>query len=58
MQLAFDLPSASTVPLGYGHNFAADSYIDAWLEVTEPAGWSDVEINRLKSHLTKKSQKP
>lgn len=58
MQLAFDLPIATNVPLGYGHNFAADSYIDAWLEVTEPVGWSDVKIDRLKSHLKKPRSKP
>ena len=51
MQLAFDLPIATNVPLGYGHNFTADAYIDAWLEVTEPSDWTLAEIDRLKSHL-------
>lgn len=56
MQLAVDLPLVSSVPLGYGHNFATDSYIDAWFEVTEPVDWSDFDINRLKAHLAKKHQ--
>jgi uncharacterized membrane protein len=48
LQVAFDLPMATTVPFGYGHNFAASSYIDAWIEVTQPADWSDELTERLK----------
>ena len=35
-QIAFDIPMATSVPLGYGHNFAPAEYIDAWIEVTQP----------------------
>jgi uncharacterized membrane protein len=48
LQAGFDLPMATAVPHGYGHNFAASSYIDAWIEVTQPPGWSDDETRRLK----------
>ena len=49
LQVAFDLPVAtSAIPNGYGHNYSASSYIDAWIEVTEPQNWSDEKTNRLK----------
>lgn len=50
-QVAFDIPMATSVPPGYGHTFTADSYIDAWLEVMAPEGWSAADIARLKAHL-------
>ena len=48
LQLAVDLASATRSPAGYGHVYAARDYIDAWLEVTEPGGWTEPEIRRLK----------
>ncbi|MFO0899602.1 MAG: alpha/beta-hydrolase family protein [Pirellulales bacterium] len=51
LQVAFDLPLATSVPHGYGHNFAAASYIDAWIAVTAPAGWKDSDVARLKERL-------
>ena len=36
LQIGFDLPMATSVPIGYGHNYAPAGYIDAWIEVTEP----------------------
>ena len=50
-QVAFDIPMATSVPLGYGHNFAPDNYIDAWIEVTQPANWRAEDTARLKSHF-------
>ena len=35
LQIACDLPMATSVPDGYGHNISPDSYLDAWIEVTE-----------------------
>lgn len=51
LQVAFDLPMATDVPLGYGHNYAPASYIDAWIAVTSPLHWSDDRTNRLKQHF-------
>jgi len=51
-QTAFDIPMATAVPLGYGHNFAPDSYIDAWIEVTRPKNWSASDTEKLKTHFT------
>lgn len=48
LQIAFDLPMATSVPQGYGHNIAPASYIDAWKEVTQPADWSADDTSRLK----------
>ena len=49
LQIAFDLPLATNVPLGYGHNYAPADYIDAWVSVTAPDGITDENISRLKS---------
>jgi len=48
LQTAFDLPMATTVPKGYGHDFAPASYIDAWIAVTDPPNWTADDTNRLK----------
>jgi uncharacterized membrane protein len=48
LQTGFDLPMATSVPTGYGHNFAPASYIDAWIAVTQPAAWGDLDTERLK----------
>ena len=48
LQIAFDLPMATSVPTGYGHNYAPASYIDAWIEVTEPDEWRAGDTARLK----------
>ncbi|MCP4787773.1 MAG: hypothetical protein GY903_19465 [Fuerstiella sp.] len=48
LQIAFDLPMATSVPLGYGHNYSPANYLDAWIAVTAPAGWSDNQTRRLK----------
>jgi uncharacterized membrane protein len=50
VQLAADLVAGTdAVPLGYGHNFAPRHYIDAWLALTEPAGWTGGDTRRLKA---------
>ncbi|MEX0642901.1 MAG: alpha/beta-hydrolase family protein, partial [Pirellulales bacterium] len=48
LQAGFDLPMATAVPPGYGHNFAPESYIDAWVEVTQPQDWSADDTRSLK----------
>ncbi len=54
LQVAFDLPMATSVPLGYGHNYAPANYIDAWIAVTEPEEWSADDIERLKNLFAEK----
>lgn len=48
LQIGFDLPMATTVPVGHGHNYSASSYIDGWIAVTEPSNVSSVRIDALK----------
>lgn len=47
LQLLADLATGSAPP-GYGHEIAAEHYIDAWVALTEPDGWSESELERLK----------
>lgn len=51
LQIAFDLPMATSVPCGYGHNIAPKSYIDAWVEVTAPDRWRAEDTARLKQRF-------
>ena len=37
--------------MGYGHSFAPDRYIDAWIEVTNPGNWSAADTEMLKAHF-------
>ncbi|MBN9082785.1 MAG: hypothetical protein BGP04_01170 [Rhizobiales bacterium 62-17] len=48
LQLALDLAVATTAPIGFGHVYAAENYIDAWKEVANIDYWSPVETDRLK----------
>ena len=58
LQVAFDVPMATSVPLGYGHNFAPAAYIDAWIEVTNPENWDEVDSKRLKEHFVNFNPSP
>ena len=53
LQTAFDLPMATSVPTGYGHNFDPASYIDAWIAVTAPKAWDKGDTARLKQLFAK-----
>ena len=48
LQVGFDLPRSTMVPPGHGHRYAAADYIDAWVEVTAPGGWSPRDTEELK----------
>ena len=47
-QLAVDMMISTKVPEGFGHRFAAEHYIDAWLALTNPVGWDEGHTARLK----------
>jgi uncharacterized membrane protein len=49
VQLAADMAVANAPPPGFGHNFAAEHYIDAWRALMEPDGWTDADVGRLKA---------
>ncbi|TWU56326.1 alpha/beta hydrolase [Rubripirellula reticaptiva] len=48
LQIGFDLPMATTVPIGHGHNYAPSSYIDGWVAVTQSEYASPSQIKSLK----------
>jgi uncharacterized membrane protein len=47
LQLAADMV-VGTAPTGFGHEYAPEDYIDAWLGLTEPDGWTATDVERLK----------
>jgi uncharacterized membrane protein len=51
LQLGLDLAMATTAPIGYGHVYAADDYIDAWMQVADIKDWSPQDVERLKQHF-------
>ena len=53
LQLAVDAMMSTTLPTGFGHVFAPAHYINAWVKVTQPPGWTAEDIARLKRHFEK-----
>jgi uncharacterized membrane protein len=51
LQLGLDMAIALAVPIGHGHYYAPQHYVDAWVAVTEPQGWSAEDIERLKASV-------
>jgi len=54
LQLALDMAMATTTPIGYGHVYAPEHYVDAWITVSDVHGWSADQIARLKRYLAQK----
>ncbi|OOG21483.1 hypothetical protein B1C78_16090 [Thioalkalivibrio denitrificans] len=48
LQLAADM-IAGSAPTGFGHRYAAEHYLEAWLALTEPEGWSEEDLDRLRA---------
>ncbi len=53
LQLAIDMAMATKPPMGYGHVYAPQHYIDAWVTVTDVRDWSQEALASLKRHLAK-----
>ncbi len=51
LQLALDMAVGLAVPIGFGHYYAPAHYIDAWIAVTAPEGWTPEAIERLKARF-------
>jgi uncharacterized membrane protein len=49
-QLALDMALSTTTPAGFGHSYYAQDYIGPWVQVTEPANWTDADTARLMAH--------
>ena len=56
LQLAVDMAVANGTPMGFGHVFAPEHYLRAWLAVTDPPGWSPQDIERLSDYLAERSR--
>jgi uncharacterized membrane protein len=50
LQLGADTMVGST-PRGFGHEYAAADYIAAWYALTEPQGWTEAELARLRERF-------
>lgn len=50
LQVAADM-MLGTAPSGFGHEYAPRDYIDAWLALIEPDGWTPAEVQRLQAHF-------
>ena len=48
LQLAVDMLICNDVTKGFGHVFAAEHYIDAWVALTDPQDWKIEDTERLK----------
>lgn len=57
LQLLIDMPLADTVPMGYGHVFAPEHYLNAWLEVAGDQEWDHQKIDALKLLLMQRSMR-
>jgi uncharacterized membrane protein len=53
LQVTFDLLISQAAPVGYGHVYAPQHYLKAWIEVTEPEGWTERELDALTERLTR-----
>jgi uncharacterized membrane protein len=51
LQLLVDIMAADGAPIGYGHAYASEHYIDAWRAVSAPQGWDEAGIARLKAAI-------
>jgi uncharacterized membrane protein len=51
LQLAVDMAVATGTPMGFGHVYAPEHYVDAWVAVTDVRHWSRDALARLKDYL-------
>lgn len=51
LQLAFDMAVALHVPMGHGHLYGYSDHLGPWMAVTQPPGWDDAALARLRRHL-------
>lgn len=49
LQFAADIAAADTAPIGFGHAFATEHYIDTWYALVQPPGWDAARLQALKA---------
>lgn len=57
LQLAFDMALAVEPPIGYGHVYAFDDYVDAWASLTSPSHWTPESLTALKRAVHESRQR-
>lgn len=57
LQLALDMAVANGTPMGFGHVYAPEHYVEAWVAVTDVQDWSADALARLKDHLAAAARK-
>lgn len=51
LQLGVDLMIAVLPPIGFGHTYHFDHYVDGWLALTDAPGWTPENIAALKARI-------
>ena len=51
LQLMLDMAIGLQVPIGHGHLYAPQHYINAWMAVTQPPGWTPERLEALKARF-------
>ncbi|MFN7053800.1 MAG: alpha/beta-hydrolase family protein, partial [Gemmobacter sp.] len=49
LQLGVDIMMAVVPPMGHGHVYAFEHYLDAWASLTDAPGWTPEALARLRS---------
>lgn len=49
LQLGIDIAMATTTPLGHGHVYRFDHYLDGWAALTDAPGWTPEGLDALKA---------
>ncbi len=57
LQLALDMAVATNTPMGFGHVYAPEHYVDAWVAVLDVHGWSADALAKLKDFLGRAARK-
>lgn len=55
-QLALDMAMATNTPMGFGHVFSPEHYVDAWVAVTDVQDWSPEDLAGLKTYLLERAR--
>jgi uncharacterized membrane protein len=55
LQLGLDMLLAAGTPPGFGHVYAPEHYVDAWMAVTDVKGWSVPQLEALKHLLARQT---
>jgi uncharacterized membrane protein len=57
VQLAADMVAGTGAPVGYGHEYAATDYLQSWIQLAEPPGWSREELERLQAFFAERDKR-